>query len=281
MNSEYAKCLAWAFDYISHRIDRTVEFPNGDRYGAANIIMGIVQTLEGRIIQPKYKRVILSRKAASDCLKRAREAAIVPSVRPRFQNKKDRLLENARALDAVIAESNQWYADRGIKDPMQSMLLNNLIWRRYCIANRHFSAVRSLCPEVTEADLQLICAAANAFDAAAAAASEDFPSVIGLMTGAALLVSGVDIKELLESSKIENAELNLNLEYRKDVSRSNGKLGGRVANINHADVIASANKLIESGKPGNEINAVLATRFGCTTANIRKIRSKKTQPTQG
>ena len=145
---------------------------------------------------------------------------------------------------------------------------------------------------ISKAEKDFICAAGylyDAFNARAHAKHGNAMSYLSMATmlasnaSADVLLAGIEstYKESLQGEQVKNTQLSQVVEWHKNISRQNGATGGRTAKISHTDVIAAAEKLIESGKPKNEINAILANRFGCTAANIRKIRNKKTQPTQG
>ncbi|QLG87071.1 hypothetical protein HQ393_01765 [Chitinibacter bivalviorum] len=287
MNASFSDCWAWVFDYLAHRIDRAEAFPDGDKYGAANIACEIIKTLESRITARRYKPVSIYLRFGTTRVKQLRatvDAFPICIPCPLLRREREKVAAIALALDDAIAAHNQWFLDRGRALPsLGKDLAKNPVWARLAVASLHQSTTQRLCGTscISEADLRMLSGAANLHDAAASVRSGDYQSAIGQMTGAALLVSGADLPNNLLRKQAENTALSQEVERRKNTSRQNGATGGRATTIDHDAVLKAATELIESGRPANTINSVLATRFGCTSTNIRKIRNKKTQPTQG
>ncbi|WP_273432268.1 hypothetical protein [Chitinibacter tainanensis] len=185
MDASFSECWEWIFSYIkSGKRTRDGLFPAGDECGVSNVIREITKTLSGRIADTRYKHVALLLRFRSTSAKRIRpqvDTVGLPTPCPLLTREKQKIAAIAAALDMA--------ATTGPNPP-----LGGPMWRRLLQIHRQAqTASRLYGMVINEADLRLIAGAANLHDAASAVRTGDYQSAVGLMTGAALFVSGADL----------------------------------------------------------------------------------------
>lgn len=203
MKASFVECWEWVLTYIkSGKKTRDRHFPNGDDCGVSNIIREIIRTLSGRITATRYRHATLFLQLGATTAKRVRpqiDTVTLPTPCPLLTQEKKKITAIAAALDMAAATRSTTDFDSTLFAEF-----GGVVWQRLLQVYHDDQAAGRLCDAtINEADLRLIAGSANLHDAAAAMRSGDYQPAIGLMTGAALLVSGADLPFKLATAEKE------------------------------------------------------------------------------